>query len=925
MADPGSSAFQASFLGGEWSTLAQGRAETPEYNRAMSTCVNAIPTAEGAWTRRGGFLSCGATHAGHQAIIRPFMLPNNTPCYMEFSYFSGASQLRFWIPNSAQTAFVRMTSETRTLSAISSANPAQVAVTVAETWSTGDDVVFSLAAATVVGTPYVLLQQREFAITVVNTTHFTIADAVTGSGIDGTALGYSSSGSDTVSKVLALSLPYTTLAVVQAIRVVKADNLAVILSPGYAPITLYYNGATFSVTSPIDTTVLDGPYLDPLVGSAGGQLGLSTGHVNAVWTTPPTQFIIDDGSYTFTSNDVGKLLRLWNQPPAYNNATNYSTQTTVSGAPAVVTYQGSYWKINDYGSGGIGFMPAGVPPGGTWQTTTDRITSTHIGWIPFPEAGNWMIAKITSIASGTTANITFLSAITAWPSSGSYTTCDMWQLGFFGTGSYPTCGAYRQGRLYTGGAQLNRADMSQSDALDTWKVNSAGGILPRNTFSPSDQYGNVGDANAIAAIMNDAELNNILWFTPVKAGMIAGTPGGEFLIDSSTLNDGITPATAKADKVSQHKCANVEPLRIGAVNVFVQRAGRELLEYFADAFTGQPIGRPLNEFSKHLTVGGLAEIHYQHERVPVIWGRRNDNILVGWTYRRLTTLSSQPPEFAAGHQHVHGAAYAIESICTGPTPDSLSDCVMAIVNVAGNRQVEMLTDIFPEAGALTQAMHVDGGVVVSGSDNNSSTLTIYGLDRYVSSTVSVWLAGLDCGDHVVSASGTVTVAYRSDPAQLLTAAYLNSITGSYTYGAPFDVWISGVRTRVTVPCVVGFTYTSQGQTLRTLSQSEAKTPTGEALGMTQRSHMFATLVANTIGTIGTGISFGPDFTTLLPAAFTVSLQNPTLLTAAQLKTGVHQDELNDDYSFDGTIAWQMSRPYPATVCAVTQFSHTQER
>jgi hypothetical protein len=920
MAD--ASVFQSSFLGGEWSPLAQGRADSPDYRRALGVCVNAIPTAEGAWTRRGGFLNCGAAYGGRQAIIRPFLLPNNTPCYLELTYFGGNSALRFWVPDAAQRTFVRLTSETRTLSAISGATPAAVTVTGAESWSTGDDVVFSLGASATIGPSRALLQQRDFIITVVNTTHFTIADGITSAAINGAALSYSSSGSDTVSKVLAFALPYTTLAAVQAVRVVKADNFAILLSPGYPPVALYWNGSTFTLTSPAGTSQLDGPYLDPLIGSGGGQLGLSTGHVNANWLSSPTQFIIDDGAYTFTSNDVGKLLRIWNQPPAYSDAINYSSQTISSGVPAIVTYQGSYWRIADFGSASAGFMPAGVAPGTTFQNTHAGITATHIPWVPFPQAANWMITVITSIVSGSTAAITFLSGIVSYPSDGTNTTCDMWQLGLFGPGQFPTSGAYRQGRLYLGGAQLNRADLSVADALDPWKVQAASGTLPANAFSPTDQFGNVGDANAIAAVMNDAELNSIFAFTPVKAGMIALTPGGEFLIDSSTLNDGLTPATTKADKVSQYKAANMEPLRIGVVTVFVQAAGREVLEYFADAFTGAPVGRPLNEFSKHLTPQGLAEIRYQHERVPVIWARRNTNQLIGCTYRRLTTFSSQPPEFAAWHEHVHGGGGAIESICTGPRPDGLSDCVMAIVNVAGVRYVEMLTDIFDEGLTLPMAMHVDTAAVVGGSDNNSSTLTVYGLDQYVGETVSIWLGGLDCNDHVVAAGGTITIPYGSDPGGFLTAAYLNSLTGGWTFGAPFDVWLSGVRTRIEVPCVVGFNYTSQGQTLRSLGQNESKTPTGDSLGMTRRSHMFSAYMTQTVSG---GLYFGPDFNNLLQTHFTVSLQNPTLLTTKDLFTGVWQDELNDDYSFDGTLAWQVTRPTPATVGAVTTFTDTQER
>src|SRR6266550_2223116 len=53
MAD-GSSTYQASFLGGEWSTFAQGRTDDPQYQTAMGRSLNGLPIEEGAWVRRTG-------------------------------------------------------------------------------------------------------------------------------------------------------------------------------------------------------------------------------------------------------------------------------------------------------------------------------------------------------------------------------------------------------------------------------------------------------------------------------------------------------------------------------------------------------------------------------------------------------------------------------------------------------------------------------------------------------------------------------------------------------------------------------------------------------------------------------------------------------------------------------------------------------
>ena len=62
---------QTNFLGGEWSRTAQGRFDIPEYKHALSTLLNALPTEEGAWTRRGGtrFVATTASNAPGRTYV----------------------------------------------------------------------------------------------------------------------------------------------------------------------------------------------------------------------------------------------------------------------------------------------------------------------------------------------------------------------------------------------------------------------------------------------------------------------------------------------------------------------------------------------------------------------------------------------------------------------------------------------------------------------------------------------------------------------------------------------------------------------------------------------------------------------------------------------------------------------------------------
>jgi hypothetical protein len=170
---------------------------------------------------------------------------------------------------------------------------------------------------------------------------------------------------------------------------------------------------------------------------------------------------------------------------------------------------------------------------------------------------------------------------------------------------------------------------------------------------------------------------------------------------------------------------------------------------------------------------------------------------------------------------------------------------------------------------------------------------LYGLYHLAGRTASVFASGIDCGDFMVSATGTLDVPIGAANG-LFTAQFAS---GSF---------------------VAGFTYTSQGQQLRPITQQDTGAQNGPALGKTRRGHMFSALLVNT-----QGISFGTDFVNMHAAKFTSP--GGRAYATGQLYSGVYWDSLENDYSFDSGVAWQITRPYPATVAAMSLFLQTQDR
>lgn len=128
----------------------------------------------------------------------------------------------------------------------------------------------------------------------------------------------------------------------------------------------------------------------------------------------------------------------------------------------------------------------------------------------------------------------------------------------------------------------------------------------------------------------------------------------------------------------------------------------------------------------------------------------------------------------------------------------------------------------------------------------------------------------------------------------------------------------------TVSGVVGYTFDSQGQLLRPVAPQETGARNGPAFGKSRRNQRYAVALANTIGP--NGIKFGTRLTG------TPNLRAALLATAGatpyldnQLYTGEHSATIEDTYSYDGMIAWQVSRPVPAVVTALGGFLETNDR
>ncbi len=581
----------------------------------------------------------------------------------------------------------------------------------------------------------------------------------------------------------------------------------------------------------------------------------------------------------------------------------------------------------------------------TWTYIWFEIVASYVQ--PLPDNGSHVFTAEIGVAQAqfyapNVANGSVITAQIRGPALLYNQTINTWQLGVYSdTTGWPTCGAYHEGRIWLGGVVSNRFDACVSNGFAGTEID----------FTPTSPDGTVSASNSISYICDGEDSNLIEWFMPDQQGLLFGSQAGEWLIAAPGAG-ALAPNNIRAVRVTRIGCGNTEPRRAEHTVLFIQKFGRKLMEYFPDVFSGKFTAPHLSERFRHLTVNTMLEIAYQQELAPIVWMRRADGALIGATYKRDTLMTSQGPTIIGGHRHQLGSGRTVESICTGPSVGGNLENLSLLTNdpSTGIRHIEIMNDLLDENFQLVNCAFLDNAIVPSSTEVNLGTglsaawsalttyaagafvtyngneyvsiatgnlnnipsaagstswlatpygsLTVNGLWDHNGKTVTAFIAGLDCGDFVV-VSGSIHIPFG------------DGVSGGTASGLFTPTLVNSFAT---LPALAGFTYNSDGQLVRPVTQADTGAREGPGFGKLGRQHRAAAML---YGCVNGSISFGTDFSTLYPAKL---LQpNGTPYTPQQLWKGIWRDNVNSIYDFDNMISFRVSRPLPAFVIAVGGF------
>lgn len=904
---------QTSFLAGELSQFAQGQFDKPYYKMGLNRASNIWPSDEGAAPRRPGTRTLGVSNKGKPARLISFDFSQQVPYNLEFS----DNAIRMW----NDTALVT-TNDSQTVVSVSSADPAVFALGQTVNWKTGDAATFAFSTPQAALAGAAVLN-RQVILTMLSTTTFTAVDAITGAAV-GTVDNIAGK-TPIVNHVLQIATPYNVLTNDwHSTRFVQGYNLGLLLHSTVAPQALAVlnpptnnSFATFSYST---AQFQDGPYLDPPANSVATPASLSTSTqitvgypawsnttiygfgvlvscgsadyvslINnnatlspasnpAAWLALPSGSMVNSGK-GFVLSDVGRMIRLFSQPQIWSPGTTYASGDSV-------TYNGEYFN-----------SLAG-------SNTNNQPDISVTDWVINPSGAIWTWGFITVVNSANNVTVQIQGAPLLYQAP-----ILVWRLGAWSnTTGWPTCGCYQGGRFWFGGAIPNRVDAAQPNQ-------------PFN-MAPTLQDGTVADNNAITYTFNSTQQNPIFWMTTDHDGILIGTQEREFLLVAGS-GGVITPSNIKEAPETKYGSANILPVRTGLTICFVKRYSRRIYEYLADVFSGRFFGSDLTQYARHLGSRIIEELAYQEELIPTVWGRCADGSLIGATYRRNSLFSTQPPEFVAWHQHALGSGRTFESICVGPSVGGTLDALSAVTNDPSTdiRFVEQMTSLLDETASLTQSWFLDTAITPPIASSDNANITFYGLAIYNGKTVSVFAAGIDCGDYVVT-NGQVSVPLNTADAVTGATLSLQNIQILQPMAAKFSnlsVNVIFPTAVYQIPCVIGFNYESQGQICRPQLPQETGAKNGPGFGKKRRSARYALQLVNSIG-----VRVGTDFNNMKPAPLTKVDAGGKNLKYLDMFSGIIRETLENDYSYDSMLAWNINRPYPTTVIVIGGFIQTAD-
>ncbi len=369
----------------------------------------------------------------------------------------------------------------------------------------------------------------------------------------------------------------------------------------------------------------------------------------------------------------------------------------------------------------------------------------------------------------------------------------------------------------------------------------------------------ITDSGPFTYTLASNQINIIYWLSPARV-LMAGTAGGEFKISASTVNAGITPTDIAAKADTAYGSANIQPLSIGEVVLFVQGHGRKIRELVYSFEKDGYVAPDMNRLAEHITKSGIKELAYQKEPDQTVWAVRNDGHLVSMLYQR-------DEDIVGWSEHTTDGTFESVACIPGTNQTEVWIIVNRTIGVDTKRYIECFKDI-DWGDDQEDCYFVDCGLTY---DDVPITTITSGLDHLEGKTVQVLADGAVRSNCVVT-GGSITLASPATAASVIH---------------------------------VGLPYTSTLKTMRLEIMSQE----GTAQSKLKRIHQVAVRLYKTLG-----CKIGPNADNLETIYFRIP--GHPMGSPSPLFSGDKVVDFRGDYEMEGQILIIQDQPLPLTIVAI---------
>ena len=564
---------------------------------------------------------------------------------------------------------------------------------------------------------------------------------------------------------------------------------------------------------------------------------------------------------TFVSTDVGRLIKLHD---GFAKITNFSSATSVT-ATVQENAEGRTELMPGYTATTIAFFEG--DPSSTGLEHNDRITDTAGNFVTEGfKVGQKVTISGASNGGNNKSTAVLLVQVTAdtilfSPSvdlvdeaagqsitiNGELEADNNFSLGAFSaTTGHPAAVTFFEQRLV----------FANTTAQPQTLFFSVGGSF-------EDFADGIDADDALTYTIGSNQVNVIRYLTSSRV-LIVGTSGGEFAVSASGSAEPLSPTNAQIKRQANYGSANIQPIQVGNVTMFVQRASRKVRELVYNFDSDSYQAPDLTVLAEHITDSGITEMAYQQEPDNIVWCVLTDGRFVGMTYRREENV-------VGWHEHILGGSFGsgnsvVESVAVIPgdlDEDNVYLVVKRTINGATARYIETFSN-FDFGTDVEDAFFVDSGLTYSGS----AATTISGLNHLEGQSVSILANGATHPNKTVS-SGSITLD--------------RSVTKAH----------------------IGLGFDSTLQTMRV----DAGGTEGTAQGKIKRIHDITLRLFRTVG-----IQVGSSESEIDRIPFRSSADD--MNTALSLFTGDKELEFRGGFDNDGFIVVKQNQPLPTTVLAI---------